>query len=95
MKERADKSTEDAYTDKASILLISYIVKKKSGRRNILRFSTMHDDVSVSKDEYLKRNTICFCDKIKGTVDVVDRKIGKYTTKMKTKMVNEYFYQCT
>ena len=45
----------------------------------------MHDDVSVSKDEYLKRNTIRFCDKIKGTVDVVDRKIGKYTTKMKTK----------
>ena len=44
----------------------------------------MDDDISASKDERLKPKTVCFYDKTKGAVDVVDAKIKKYT-KMKTK----------
>ena len=54
----------------------SYVVKKKQGNRNILLLNTMHDDVRCSRDERKKPNTICFGDKTKGGVDVVDMVIG-------------------
>ena len=50
----------------------------------MLLFSIMYD-VSLSKDEPLKPNTICLYNKIKQAVNVVDMKIRKYTTKMKTR----------
>ena len=42
----------------------------------------MHDNVRCSRDERKKPNTICFYDKAKGGLDVVDVVIGKYTTYM-------------
>lgn len=36
-------------------------------------------------EHLLTKNTICFYDKTKGAVDVVDMETGKYITIMKTK----------
>ena len=54
----------------------------------------MHDDVRCSRDERKEPNTICFYDKTKGGVDVVDMVIGKYTTKYKTRRwtINVFAY---
>lgn len=74
--------------DRSNILLTSFVVKKISGKHNILLFSTTHDEISTSKDERMKPNTICFYDKTKGGVDVVNITIGKYTRKLRN------FFKC-
>lgn len=67
------------------LMLTSYIAKSKSkGKTNVLVLSTMHKDVAVGKDSRKKPNTIVFYDKTKGGVDIVDHRIGKYTTKAKS-----------
>ena len=71
-----------SFANEDDLMLTSYVVKKKSGKRNILLLSTMHDNVRCSRDERKKPNTICFYDKAKGGLDVVDVVIGKYTTYM-------------
>ena len=79
---------------KDDLMLTSYVVKKKSGKRNILLMSTMYDDVRCSRDERKKPNTNCFYDKTKGGVDFVDMVIGKYTSKYKTRrwIINTFAY---
>ena len=82
MQNRDDKDIKFVYANEDDMMLTSYVVKKKSGKRNILLLSTMHDNVRCSRDERKKPNTICFYDKAKGGLDVVDVVIGKYTTYM-------------
>ena len=43
-KELVEMQNED------DMMLTSYVVKKKSGTRNILLLSTMHDDVSSCRE---------------------------------------------
>ena len=43
-KELVEMQNED------DMMLTSYVVKKKSGKRNILLLSTMHDDVRSCRD---------------------------------------------
>ena len=88
MKGRAEKSTivihnNDGNTGK---VMISYVDNKKSGLKNILVLSTMHDVVKLSKDERKKPHVMVFYDKTKG-VDVVDY-ISSYE---KQAMDNERF----
>ena len=71
-----------SFANEDDLMLTSYVVKKKSGKRNILLLSTMHDNVRCSRDERKKPNTICFYDKAKGGLDVVYVVICKYTTYM-------------
>ena len=85
MQNRGGKYIKFVYANEDDIMLTSYVVKNKSGKRNILLLSTMHDDVRCSRDERKKPNTICFYDKTKGGVDVVHMVIGKYTNKYKTR----------
>ena len=85
MQNRGGKYIKFVYANEDDIMLTSYVVKNKSGKRNILLLSTMHDDVRCSRDERKTPNTICFYDKAKGSVDVVDMVIGKYNTKYKTR----------
>ena len=85
MQNRDDKDIKFVYENEDGLMFTSYVVNKKSGKRNILPLSTMHDDIRCSRDERKKPNTICFYDKTKGGVDVVDMVIGKYTNKYKTR----------
>ena len=66
-------------------MLVSYVDKKKSGKRNVVVLSTMHNSVSVTKDQRVKPNVHTFCDHTKGGVDVVDLVSPHNTTKMKTR----------
>ena len=85
MQNRDDKDIKFVYAYEDDMMLTSYVVKKKPGKRNILLLNTMHDDVRCSRDEGKKTNTTYFYDKTKRGLDVVGMVIGKYTTKYKTK----------
>ena len=86
IKGRAEKSTivihnNDGNTEK---MMISY-VDKKSGLKNILVLSTMHDVVKLSSDERKKPHVMVFYDKMKGGIDVVDYISSFISTQMKSK----------
>ena len=85
MQKHDDKNIEFVYANEDDMMLTLYVVKKKSGKTNILRLSTMHDDLRCSCVGRKKPNTICFYDKTKGGADVVDMVIGKYIIKYKTR----------
>ena len=71
------------YQSNGDGLLVSYIDKKKSGKKNIVVLMTMHTSVSVTKDQRVKPNVHTFSDHTKGGVDVVDLISTHNTTKMK------------
>ena len=48
MQNRGDKDIKFVHADEDDMVLTSYVVKKISGKRNILLLSTMHDDVRYS-----------------------------------------------
>ena len=87
IQNRDDRDTKFVYANEDDMMLTSYVLKKKSGKRNILLLSAMHDDVRCSRDVRKKPNTI-FYDQMKGGADVVDMVIGKCTTKYKTRRLN-------
>ena len=62
MQNRDNKDIKFVYAKEDDMMLTSYVVKKKSGNRNILLLSTMHDDVKCGRDEKKKPNTICSYD---------------------------------
>ena len=53
-------------------MLVSYIDKKKSGKKNVTVLSTMHDNVKITKDQRKKPIVHTVYDHTKGDVDVVD-----------------------
>ena len=65
-------------------MVVSYCDKKKSGMKNIIVLSTMHDNVRITKDQRKKPDVIVFYDYTKGGVDVVDL-LAKMSTRMKSK----------
>ena len=64
-----------------SIFLISYVVKKPSGKRNVFVLSTMHKNMKVARDIRKKPNVIAFYDRAKRSVNVIDIISGTFTTK--------------
>ena len=72
LQNRDDKDIKFVNANEDDMMLKSCVVKKKSGKTNILLLSTMHDDVKCNRDKRKKPNTICFYDKMKGGADVVD-----------------------
>ena len=66
-------------------MLLSYIDKKKKGKKNILGLSTIHKQVQLSVDERKKPQTLIFYGHTKGGVDVVDLICAKMSTRMKTR----------
>ena len=82
---REEKSTLYAHQKDGDAILVSYVDKKKSGKKNIVVLSTMHGGVRVTKDERKKPNIHAFYDHTKGGADVVDLVSSHNTTKMKVK----------
>ena len=85
MIDREEKSTFYVYAENEDIMLVSYVDKKKSGKKNIVVLTTMHNDVKVTKDVRRKPSVHTFYDYTKGGVDVVDLLSSHSTTKMKVK----------
>ena len=85
MINRDEKSTFYAYAQNENIMLVSYVDNKKSGKRNIVVLTTMHNDVKVTNDVRRKPSVHTFYDYTKGGVDVVDLLSSHNTTKMKVK----------
>ena len=70
---------------KSPSTLVSYVLKKKSGVRNVLVLSTMHKNALTTKDERKKPHVITFYDRTKGGVDVMDMMASTYTVKFKSR----------
>ena len=54
LENREEGSVLRVFDSDEKILLVSYIDKKKSGKRNIVVLSKVHDEVRVTKDERRK-----------------------------------------
>ena len=65
-------------------MLVSYVDKKKSGKKNVLILTTMHE-VKVIRDERMKPNVHCFYDHTKEGVDVVNLISSSLSTRIKCK----------
>ena len=83
--DREEKSTAFCYSEDEKTMLLSYIDKKKKGKKNILALTTMHNQVKLSVDERKKPHALVFYDHTKGGVDVVDLISAKMLTRMKTR----------
>ena len=66
-------------------MLLSYIDKKRKGKKNIIALTTMHNQVKLSVDERKKTHALVFYDHTKGRVDVVDLISAKMSTRMMTR----------
>ena len=85
LKDREEKSTIFAHHSEKNIMMLSCIDKKKSGKKNIICLTTMHDRVKVTNDQRLKPQVIVNYDHTKGGVDVVDLISCHHSTRMKSK----------
>ena len=64
-------------------MLLSYIDKKKKGKKYIIALTTMHNQVKLSVHERKKPHALVFYDHTKGGVNVVDLISAKTSTRMK------------
>ena len=66
-------------------MLTSYIDKKKSGKKNLIVLSSIHDSVKVTKAQRKKPRFHAMYDHTKGGVDVVDLLSTSHSTCIKCK----------
>ena len=85
LENREERSVLHVFDNDEKILLVLHIVKKKSGKRNVVVLSTLHDEVRVTKDERRKLDIQKLHDHTKGGIDVVDLTSTSYTTRIKNK----------
>ena len=84
-KSRERPSTLYAYNTDIKSVLVSYVIKTKSGVKNVLVLSSMHRNALTTKDERKKPHVITFYDRTKGGVDVMDMMAGVHTTRFKSR----------
>ena len=82
---REEKSVMHLYHSEKNVMLTSYIDKKKSGKKNVIVLSSMHDTVKVTQDQRKKPQVHSMYDHTKGGVDVVDLLSSTHSTGMKSK----------
>ena len=82
---REEKSVLYVYHREKNIMLVSYIDKKKSGKKNVIVLSTMHDSMKVTNDQRKKPQIHSMYDHMKGGVDVVDLLSTSHSTRKKSK----------
>lgn len=70
---------------KKDMMILSYIDKKKSTKKNIFVLTTMHDKVKVNNDQRSKPLVIAMYDHNKRGVGVVDLISYHYSTRIKSK----------
>ena len=82
---REEKSVLYVYRKEKNIMLASYIDKKKSGKKNVIVLSTMHDSVKVTNDQRKKPQILSMHDHKKGGIDVVDLLSTSHSSRIKSK----------
>ena len=85
LNDREEMSVLHVYHEEKKILLVSYIEKKKSGKKNVVILSTMHENVKVTKGQRKKPQVHTMYDHTKGVADVVDLLSTIHSTRIKTK----------
>ena len=65
--------------------LSSYVVKTSKGKKNVLLLSTVEPLLGVTKDDKQKPALYKLYDFTKGGTDIIDQKMGAYTTKSKSR----------
>ena len=83
MMDRDEKSTLSVHRQDKEMMLVSYIDKKKSDKKNIIALTTMHDKVKVTNDQRCKPHVLVMYDHTKGGVDVVDLISTHHSTRIK------------
>lgn len=82
---RDEKSTMYVYDENENMMLVSYVDKTKSGGKNVIVLTTMHDVVKVTRDQRRKPQVLTMYEHTKGGVDVVDLLSSNATTRIKSK----------
>ena len=85
LNDRKEMSILHVYHEKKKIMLVSYIEKRKSGKKNVIILSTMHENIKVTKDQRKKPQVHPIYENTKGGVDVVDLLSTSHSTRIKTK----------
>ena len=80
-----EKSTIYVYSEDGSIIVVSYVDKKKSERKNTVLLTTMRDDVLVTKDERCKPDSLALYHHTKGGANVADLVSTNNTTRINHK----------
>ena len=65
-------------------MLVSYVDKKRSGKKNATVLSVMHDHVKITKDQQKKPSLRLIYDHTKEGVDVVDLLSTANSTRIKS-----------
>ena len=65
-------------------MLVSYVIKTKSGVKNVLVLSSMHRNALTTRDERKKPHVITFYNRTKGGVDMMDMMARIHTTRFKS-----------
>ena len=85
LSDREEMSVLHVYHESKKIMLVSYIDNKKSGKKNAIILSTMHENVKVTKDQRRKMRVHTMNDQTKGGLVVVDLLSTSCSTRIKTK----------
>ena len=64
-------STLYAYYDKKDMMMLSYIDKKQSEKKNVVVLTPMHGKVKITNDQGLKPEVLVMYDHTKGGVDSI------------------------
>ena len=84
IKDRALLSNELYWRDDGKCNLSSYVVKTSKGKRNVMVLSTVEPLLGITKDDKKKPAIMKFYDFTTGGTDIIDQKMGTYTTKVKS-----------
>ena len=80
-----ERSTFYIHGKDDDLMLVLYVDKKKSRKKNVVVLTLMHDNVRVIKDKRRKLQVHTFYDHTKGGVDVVDLISSNCSTRIKSK----------
>ena len=80
-----ERSAMHVYNTKEKTMLVFYIDRKESGKKNVTILSTMHDNVKITKDQQKKPSVQAKYDHTKGSVDVVDLFLTTQPTRVKSR----------
>ena len=82
--DREERSAMHVYNAKEKIMLVSYIDKKKSNKKNVLVSLAMQNNVKVTKDQQKKPSVHIMYDHTKGGGDVVSLLSKTHSTGIKS-----------
>ena len=85
VNDREENSVLYVYHEDKNVVLVSYIDKKKSGKKNVIVLTTMHDKVRVTNDQRKKPHIHVMYDHTKGRVDIVNLLSTNHPTRIKSK----------